>query len=407
MVKRLNLHLHNWGSLKRDGGGHHFPQNWQYSPIFARAIPWMFQGMHKVVQRCQTDSQILSCHRQDAACCSVTVDSSQKPRRSQMSSDVWQREICWGHREGGYSDQCLHSNGTKQMGDDGSICMHWSFDTSLILLYGASIHTFAPFFGAMSKVVVGHCSLRQRSWKLHQKVQSCPAQFRFEELRDNRELVLGALQENGLMLEHATQDLRGDGMHWPWHLCKILPMWQRLTEFRLVASIDVSLECFEWWRLERNAKAFSTTHGVLRIFGLCYLEGDSQIALVAVTSNPSALQFPRCTLAQIQRNLLFHPVPCSFHFADLPEVCCTETSKYQEDCSCSSFQGAAGSLHFACSVLCEMLCCYASPRTARMALPYGLPPAPWRHCLKCFIKKWYESSDLWSPHQLKRLTVKW
>lgn len=68
---------------------------------------------------------------------------------------------------------------------------------------------------------------------------------------------------------------------------------------------------FEWWRLERNAKAFSTTHGVLRIFGLCYLEGDSQIALVAVTSNPSALQFPRCTLAQIKQNLLFHQFPAA------------------------------------------------------------------------------------------------
>lgn len=50
---------------------------------------------------------------------------------------------------------------------------------------------------------------------------------------------------------------------------------------------------------------------MLRIFGLCYLEGDSQIALVAVTSNPSALQFPRCTLAQVQQNLLFHQFPAA------------------------------------------------------------------------------------------------
>ncbi len=62
-------------------------------------------------------------------------------------------------------------------------------------------------------------------------------------------------------------------------------------------------------------------------------------------------------------HLLVSSVPCSLHFADLAEVCCRETSKYQEDCSCSGFQGASGSLHFAFSVLCEMLCCHASSRT--------------------------------------------
>lgn len=240
MVKRLNLHLQNWGSLKREGGGHHFPHKWQYSPIFARAIPWMFQGMHKVIQRCQTDSQILSCHRQDAACCSVTVDSSQTPRRSQMSS--WcmaERDLLrpsWGR---------LFRPVPLQQWDeaDGRWWEHlyalvvWYFFDIAVRCFYILLHYFLV---QCPRSWLGTAVCVRGAESYTSKVQSCPAQFPFEELRGNRELVLGALQENGLMLEHATQDLRGDGMHWPWHLCKILPMWQLLKEFRLVASVDVS-----------------------------------------------------------------------------------------------------------------------------------------------------------------------
>lgn len=140
---------------------------------------------------------------------------------------------------------------------------------------------------------------------------------------------------------------------------------------------------------------FSLAHGVLRIFGLCYFEGDSEIALVAVTSNPSALQFLRFTLAQIQRNLLLHQFVAAstlqiwLRFAaqklqNTKKIVLAAVSK--EPLGCRILPAALSCVN------CYMLSCII--KNARMALPYDLPPAPWRHCLKWFIKKLYESSDL-------------
>ena len=99
---------------------------------------------------------------------------------------------------------------------------------------------------------------------------------------------------------------------------------------------------------------------MLRIFGLCYLEGDSQIALVAVTSNPSALQFPRCTLAQIQRNLLFHQFPAASSLQICLRFAAQKLQNTKKIVLAAVSKEPFGSLHFACSVLCEMLCCYAA-----------------------------------------------
>ena len=95
--------------------------------------------------------------------------------------------------------------------------MHWQFDTSLILLCSAFTYFCTIFLMQSPRSWLGAAVRVRGADSYTGKGQSCPAQFPFEELRGNRELVLGALQENGLMLEHASQDLRGDGigMHWP------------------------------------------------------------------------------------------------------------------------------------------------------------------------------------------------
>lgn len=108
-------------------------------------------------------------------------------------------------------------------------------------------------------------------------------------------------------------------------------------------------------------------------------------------------------------------VPCSFHFADLPEVCCTETSKYQEDRSCSSFQGAAGSLHFACSVLCEMLCIAMHHQERKDGFALRFATSSMKALFEVLHQEmvwiWYESSDLCislqRAEQTSKVAISW
>ena len=60
-------------------------------------------------------------------------------------------------------------------------------------------------------------------------------------------------------------------------------------------------------------------------------EGDAEIAMVAVTSNPSALQLPGSRCNRSSRD--------PFVAAVASEVCFRKAEKYQEDRSGSSFQG--------------------------------------------------------------------
>ena len=73
------------------------------------------------------------------------------------------------------------------------------------------------------QVVVGLCSMLRRSCDCRQDPVDVVCSVDIDgwpddglhfpsicqELRRNRKMVLGALHENGLMLEHASQDLRG------------------------------------------------------------------------------------------------------------------------------------------------------------------------------------------------------
>ena len=104
----------------------------------------------------------------------------------------------------------IQTSASTAMGQSRWEMMGVCIGNALVLL-----HTFALFLVQCPRSWLGTAVCVSGAESYTSKVQSCPAQFRFEELRGNRELVLGALQENGLMLEHATQDLRGDGMHWP------------------------------------------------------------------------------------------------------------------------------------------------------------------------------------------------
>lgn len=79
------------------------------------------------------------------------------------------------------------------------------------------------FCSAPYQVVVGLCSMLRRSCDCRQDPVDVVCSVEIDgwpddglhfpsicqELRRNRNMVLGALHENGLMLEHASQDLRG------------------------------------------------------------------------------------------------------------------------------------------------------------------------------------------------------